>query len=31
LHDSPSSVANSIIGEFINYANECGYRFDLID
>jgi peptidoglycan-N-acetylglucosamine deacetylase len=31
LHDTPSSAANSIIGEFIPYAIDCGYRFEVID
>jgi len=30
LHDTPSSTANSIIGEFVTYATECGYRFEVI-
>ena len=30
LHDTPSSTANSIIGEFVAYATECGYRFEVI-
>jgi len=30
LHDTSSSTANSIIGEFVTYATECGYRFEVI-
>jgi peptidoglycan/xylan/chitin deacetylase (PgdA/CDA1 family) len=30
LHDTPSSTANSIISEFITYAVNSGYRFELI-
>jgi peptidoglycan/xylan/chitin deacetylase (PgdA/CDA1 family) len=31
LHDTPSSSANKITGEFITYARSCGYRFGMID
>jgi peptidoglycan-N-acetylglucosamine deacetylase len=31
LHDSPSSLANTITGEFISNAVSSGYRFELID
>jgi peptidoglycan/xylan/chitin deacetylase (PgdA/CDA1 family) len=31
LHDKPSSGANKIVGEFINYAISSGYRFQLIE
>ena len=31
LHDTPASMANKIIGEFITYAINCGYRFEIID
>jgi peptidoglycan/xylan/chitin deacetylase (PgdA/CDA1 family) len=30
LHDTPASATNSIIGEFITYTIECGYRFEVI-
>lgn len=30
LHDTPSSMANSIISEFITYAVSSGYRFEMI-
>jgi len=31
LHDTPHSCANSIIGEFLDYASKEGYRFGLIE
>jgi peptidoglycan/xylan/chitin deacetylase (PgdA/CDA1 family) len=31
LHDTPSSSANTIIGEFLTFAVRSGYRFELID
>jgi peptidoglycan-N-acetylglucosamine deacetylase len=31
LHDSPSSTANTITGEFITFAVSSGYRFEMID
>ena len=31
LHDTPASMANKIIAEFITYAINCGYRFSMID
>jgi peptidoglycan-N-acetylglucosamine deacetylase len=30
LHDKPSSVANTILSEFITYAISSGYRFEMI-
>jgi len=30
LHDSPSSVTNLILDEFITFAVESGYRFELV-
>lgn len=31
LHDTPSSVANKFLDEFLTYAINAGYRFELID
>ena len=31
LHDTPSSSANTVIGEFLTYAVSSGYRFEMID
>jgi len=30
LHDTPSSMANRIIGDFVTYAVSSGYRFEMI-
>jgi hypothetical protein len=31
LHDTVTSCANAIIGEFLTYAIRAGYRFELLE